>query len=98
MKLPVLRGHDSILVLCDRFLKMLHFIAMTGKIIVEGLVKLFRDNVWKLQRLLKSVISDREPQFAAGLMKELNEMLEREMKLSTAFYLQTDRQTDRWRG
>jgi len=44
-----------------------------------------------LQRLLKSVISDREPQFAAGLIKELNKILEIEMKLSTAFYPQINR-------
>jgi len=45
--------------------------------------------------LLESVISDREPQFVAELMKELNKMLRIEIKLSTAFYPQTDRQTDR---
>ena len=31
--------------------------------------------MWKLHGLLESVISDREPQFAAGLTKELNKML-----------------------
>jgi len=94
-KLPVFRGHDSILVVCDRFSKMLHFIATTEKIMTEGLVKLFRDKMWKLHRLLESVISDRGPQFVAGLMKELNEMLEIEMKLSINLHLQTDRQTER---
>ena len=44
-KLPKSRDHDSILVVCDRFLKILHFIVMTEKIIAEGLAKLFRDNV-----------------------------------------------------
>ena len=33
---------------------------------------------------------NRGPQFAAELMKELNKILGIEMKLSTAFYLQTD--------
>ena len=51
----------------------------------EDLVKLFRNNVWKLHKLLESMISDRGPQFAAGLMKKLNEMLRIEMKLSIAF-------------
>ena len=94
-KLLVSRGHDLILVICNRFLKMSHFIAMTEKMTVEGLAKLFRNNKQKLYRLLESVISDREPQFVAGLMKELNKMLRIEMKLSTAFYSQTDRQTER---
>ena len=45
MKLLVSRGHDSILVICDRFSKMSHFIAMIEKIMAEGLVRLFRDNI-----------------------------------------------------
>jgi len=45
--------------------------------------------------LLESVISDRELQFAVRLIKELNEMLEIKMKLSMAFYLQTDGQIER---
>jgi len=41
------------------------------------------------------VISDRRPQFAAGLMKELNEILEIKTKLLMAFYSQTDGQMER---
>jgi len=44
-KLPVSKGHDLILVVCDRFLKMLHFVATTEKTMAEGLARLFRDNV-----------------------------------------------------
>jgi len=61
MKLPVPKGYDSILVVCDRFSKILHFVAMIEKITVEELVWLFRDNIWKLHELPESVISDREP-------------------------------------
>ena len=80
-RLPMSKGHDSILVVCDRFSKMSHFVATTEKTIAEGLAKLFRDNVWKLHGLPKSVILDRGPQFAAGLMKKLNKMLGIETKL-----------------
>jgi len=38
---------------------MTHFMATTEETLVEGLARLFRDNVWKLHRLLESVISDR---------------------------------------
>jgi len=61
----------------------------------EGLARLFRDNVWKLHGLSKSIILDRGPQFVAGLMKELNEMLEIKSKLSMAFHPQIDRQIER---
>ena len=94
-KLPMSKGHDLILVICDRFSKMSHFVMTTEKTIAEGLARLFRDNVQKLYRLPKSVISDRGPQFAAGLMKELNKILEIEIKLSIAYHPQTDRQTER---
>ena len=60
-KLPVSKSYDSILVVCDRFLKMSHFVVTTEKTIVEGLVRLFRDNVWKLHELPEGVISDRGP-------------------------------------
>ena len=95
MKLPVSKGHDSILVVCDRFSKMSHFVATTEKTTAEGLARLFRDNVWKLHRLPESVISDRGPQFAAGLTRELNKMLEIETKLSMAYHPETDGQTER---
>ena len=45
MKLPVSKGHDLILVVYDRFLKMSHFVATTEKTTAEGLARLFRNNV-----------------------------------------------------
>ena len=74
-KLPVSKGYDSILVVCDRFSKISHFVVMTEKITVKGLARLFRDNVWKLHGLPESVISDRGPQFVAGMMRGLNKMI-----------------------
>jgi len=94
-KLPVSKGHDLILVVCDRFSKILHFVAMTEITMVEGLARLFRDNMWKLHGLLESVISDRGPQFAAGMTRKLNKMLGIETKLLTAYHPETDRQTER---
>jgi len=95
MKLPVSKGHDSILVVCDKFLKMSHFVVTTEKTTVEGLMRLFRDNMWKLHGLPESVILDRGPQFTVGLTKELNKMLGIEIRLSTAYHLEMDRQTER---
>ena len=94
-KLPVVAGKDAILVVCDRLSKMTHFVATTEGTLAEGLARLFRDNVWKLHGLPESVVSDRGPQFAAELMKELNRMLGIKTKLLTAFHPQTDGQTER---
>jgi len=84
-KLPLAQGYDSILVVVDRFMKMAHFIPTTERMSAEGLAYLFRDNVWKLHRLPDSIISDRGPQFTAGIIKELNRILGIKTKLSTVF-------------
>ena len=47
-KLPVVAGKDTILVVYDRLSKMTHFVAATEGTLAEGLARLFRDNVWKL--------------------------------------------------
>jgi len=60
----------------------------------EGLARLFRDNMWRLHGLPESVVSDKGPQFAAELTKELNRMLGIKTKLSTEFHPQTDGQTE----
>ena len=61
MKLSIVVGKDMILVVCDRLSKIVHFVATTEGTLVEGLARLFRDNVWKLHGLLESVVSDRGP-------------------------------------
>jgi len=94
-KLSLAQGYDAILVVCDRFSKMAHFIATTEKTSAEGLAKLFRDHVWKLHGLPESIISDRGVQFPAGMMKEMNNLLGIQTKLSTAYHPQMDGQTER---
>ena len=94
-KLLLVVGKDVILVVCNRLLKIAYFVVTTEGTSVKELARLFRNNVWKLHRLLESVISDRRPQFVVKLMKKLNKMLGIEIKLSISFYLQTDGQTER---
>jgi len=92
MKLPIVAGKDAILVVCDRLSKITHFVATT---LVEELARLFRDNIWKLYRLPESIVSDRGPQFATEMMRELNRILGIETKLLTLFHPQTDGQIER---
>jgi len=85
-KLPLVQDYDSILVVADRFTKIAHFVPTTERTSMEGLAQLFRDNVWKLHGLPDSIISDRGPQFVAGIIKKLNHMLGIKTKLSMAFH------------
>jgi len=93
-KLLIVAGKDVILVVCDRLSKMMHFVVTMEGTLAEGLARLFRDNVWRLHGLLESVVSDRRPQFAVELTKELNRILDIKTKLSTAFHPQIDGQTE----
>ena len=85
-KLPLAQGYDAILVVCDRFSKMVHFIATTEKTSAKGLARLFRDYIWKLHGLLESIISNREVQFTAEMIKELNKLLGIQTKLLIAYH------------
>jgi len=73
---------------------MTHFVATIEEILVEGLARLFRNNIWKLHGLLESMVSDKGPQFAVELTKKLNKMLEIQTKLLILFHPQTDGQTE----
>jgi len=95
-KLPVVAGKDAILVVCDWLSKIAYFVATTEETSAEGLARLFWDNVWKLHRLLESVVSDRGPQFATELTKKLNRMLGIKTKLSTAFHPQMNGKRSGW--
>jgi len=86
-KLLLVARKDTILVVCN-------IVTTIEGILAERLARLFRDNVWKLHRLPESVVLDRELQFLAELTKELNRMLGIKTKLPTAFYPQTDGQTE----
>ena len=75
-KLPLAQDYNAILVVCDRFSKIAYFIVTIKKTSAEGLARLFRDHIQKLHGLPESIISDRGVQFAVGIIKELNELLE----------------------
>ena len=86
-KLPLAQGYNSILVVYNRITKMAHFVPTMKKTLMEGVARLFQDNVWKLHSLPESIIIDRGVQFAVGMMKELNQILGIDTRLSTVYYL-----------
>ena len=93
-KLLLVAEKDAILMVCNRLSKMTYFVVTTEGTFTERLAWLFKNNVWKLYRLLESMVLDRGPQFAAELMKELNRILGIKTKLSTSFHPQINRQIE----
>ena len=70
---------------------MAHFMSTMEKTLVEGVARLFQNNVWKLHGLLKSIITDRGVQFEVEIIKELNNILEINTKLLIVYHPQIDR-------
>ena len=60
-KLLIVAEKNVILVVYNRLSKMTHFVATMEGTSVDGLARLFRDNVWRLHGLPESVVSDRRP-------------------------------------
>src|ERR1700677_3712081 len=85
VSLPESQGCNTILVVTDRFTKEAHFIPCTNETSTLGLATLFRDNVWKLHGLPDDIVSDRGPNFASALMKELHKLLG--IKISNYFFV-----------
>jgi len=93
--LPRSNGIDAIVVIVDRFTKMIRLKATTTNISSEGIVKIYRDEIWKLHGISRKILSNRGPQFTSKFMEELTKALGIKKQLSTAYHPQTDRQTER---
>jgi len=93
--LPKSNGMDAILVIVDRFTKMIRLKATTTNISSEGVAKIYWDEIWKMHGVPKTVISDRGSQFASRFMEDFTRVLETKRKLSTAYHPQTNGQTER---
>ena len=93
--LPVSDGHNSILVVVDRFSKMSHFIPCSDSITAKELSFLFLQHIFRLHGLPKDIVSDRGPVFTSKFWQELLKQFNVKSNLSTAFHPQTDGQTER---
>ena len=62
---------------------------------LEGIAKIYKDNIWKLHGVPKKIISDQGPQFASKFIEEFTKVLGTKRQLSIAYHPQTDGQTER---
>ena len=93
--LPKLNGMDAIVVIIDRFTKMVQLKATMMNVSSEGIAKIYRDDIWKLHGIPRKILSDRGPQFASKFMEEFTKVLGTKRQLSTAYHPQTDGQMKR---
>jgi len=95
VELPESSRHDTVMTVVDSVSKRVHFVPTHTTVTAEGAVRLFLHHVWKLHSLPKCVVSDHGSQFVASFTKELYRLLGIRLSSSTAWYSQTDGQTER---
>jgi len=95
VELPESSRHDAVMTVVDSVSKRVHFVPTHTMVTAEGAARLFLHHVWKLHSLPKCVVSDHRPQFVASFTKELYRLLGVRLSSSTAWYPQTDGQTER---
>ena len=93
--LPKSNEMDAILVIMDHFTKMIRLKATTTNLSSEGVAKIYRDEIWKIHRIPKTILSNRGLQFASKFMEDLTRILGTKRKLSTVYHPQTNGQTER---
>jgi len=74
---------------------MIRLKATTMNVLLEGITKIYRDNIWKLHGIPRKILSDRGLQFASKFIEEFTKVLGTKRQLSTAYHPQTDGQTER---
>ena len=87
--------HYTILVIVDSLTKMAHYIPMHESVTLEGTAHLSCDNIFRLQGLPDSLVSDRGTQFTTGFSSALSKLVGITQNLSTSFHPQTDGWTQR---
>ena len=74
---------------------MIQLKATTTNISSEEIAKIYRDNIWKLYRVPRKILSDRRPQLALKFMEEFTKALGTKRQISTAYHPQIDGQMER---
>jgi len=93
--LPKSNGKDAIIVIVDRFTKIVRFKATIMNISLKEIARIYRNKIWKLYGILKKILSNRELQFASRFIEKFTKALGTTKQLSIAYHPQTDGQIER---
>jgi len=89
------KRNNAIWVVVDRLTKLAFFLPLTMTNPIDKVVKLYVKDVVRLHGVLISVMFDHHPRSSYGLWARIQNAMGMELKLSIAFHLQTNKQTER---
>jgi hypothetical protein len=89
------RGNDSVLVMIDKFTKLVHIAACKKKINAEHTIDLLNNCIIKLHGVPKVLISDRDSRFTGSVWRAFCAARNIDLRMSSAHHPQTDGQTER---
>eukprot|EP00253_Pinus_taeda_P012142 PITA_12142 len=89
------RNNDSIFVVVDKLSKAAHFIPVQSTYKAMQIAHIFKQNVFRLHGLPKTIVSDRDVKFTSAFWKTLFAELGTQLNFSTAYHPQTDGQIER---
>jgi hypothetical protein len=92
--LPPSYGKTTIWVVVDRLTKYCHFFALSMKFSAATLDSLFLTEVYKLHGMPRTIVSDRDMLFVSQFWRELFRLQVTTLAFSSAYYPQTDGQTE----
>ena len=90
-----MRGYDTIWVIVDCLNKSAHFLPIEKTYPLNRFSKIYIKKIVKLHSVTSSIVSDRQPCFTSHFWGALHDVLGSQLKFSTTFHLQTDRQSER---
>lgn len=94
--LPVSGRFNSILVIVNLFLKYAHFVGLRHPFTTASVASLFMQQVYRLHGMPSAIVSDRDRIFTSKLWTELFKPSQVDLRMSTAYHPQSDRQTERF--
>ena len=63
-RLPLCKGYDAIATYINHYSKQVHIISTTTEVDAEGITDLYYQEIFRLHRVPKKIISDGSPQYA----------------------------------
>ena len=89
------KKYDYVWVIVDKWTKSAHFLPVRLDYSMDRLAELYVNEIVTLHGIPISILSDRDPWSTSRFWKELQSALGTRLNFSTAFYPQTDGQSER---